>query len=90
MTKEQYNALVKYDGKLTGVVKTDYIHLSRSEFNEIHEVYKAVFKRELSRSQQNCPRCVVKATKELAQEYVKYKEKLDKKKAKEEKNDASE
>ena len=82
MVKKEYEALTKYEGKLDTVKRTGYVHLTRSEWNEIHEVYKTVFGTALSKSEQNCPRCVVRAVNKLANEYFLYKEKAEKRKSK--------
>ena len=85
MTKEQYTALLPYGGKFDTVKRTGYVHITRNEFKDILAVYEQVFGETLKATERNCPRCIVRAMNRLADEYIKYRDKLEKKNKK--KND---
>lgn len=71
MTKENYEALKKYESILNGA-KSNFARVSRSELREINVLYKSVLGKELNNTQMNCNHCVLGMLKALASEYETY------------------
>ena len=74
MTEEQYKVLEKYDSVLNAAVKSNFLRLPSSEFNEIAAVYDQLFT-PLRQSQRNCNTCRLNALKTIGRVYFDEKEK---------------
>ncbi len=83
--KELMEKLSKWETVFSNAIKLNFIHLSASEFGEIANLYKAVFGKTLTKSQMGCNSCRLRSLKELAREYFKEKERLEKERLEKEK-----
>ena len=82
LTKEQYEKLKPYEKNILNAYRNAFVHLSGSDFNIIHEIYKEIFG-PLTKSQMTCNTCRLNALRKLGELYDKYgKEKKQPKKRK--------
>ena len=72
MKNEQYFKLLPLEGQLRSAQQSNYARLSASDFAGFCQTYKDIFGKELTRSEQNCNVCRLKAIKAVAEEYVNY------------------
>ena len=72
MKNEQYFKLLPLEGQLRSAQQSNYARLSAVEFAEFCKTYKDIFGKELTRSEQNCNVCRLKAIKAVAEEYFNY------------------
>lgn len=79
MTKEQYTRLLKYEQQLFTAKVGNYVRkMYSSTINELDEIYADIFKTQ-SKFKTGCGKCILMDTKRLAEEFYKYKEKLESK-----------
>ena len=76
MTKEQYTKLQKWAQQLRWAAKSNFIHLSAAEFNEIAGVYAEVYGEGLTQSQKSCNTCRLKALKRLYNSVFQYEQEI--------------
>lgn len=76
MTKEQGEALAKYEGDFGWAIHQNFVRLNQEQFNEIARYYKDILGVGLSRSQMTCSTCRLKTMKALGEEYFKWKEEM--------------
>ena len=79
MTKSQYEELQWMSTKFQLVTNAGYVHITRKELDKFLVTYQKVFGEGLTASQKSCPRCVVRAVRRMADEYLKYEEKRKRK-----------
>lgn len=72
MKNEQYFKLLPLEGQLRSAQQSNYARLSATEFAVFCGAYKEIFGKELTRSEQNCNVCRLKAIKAVAEEYFSY------------------
>lgn len=72
MLKKQYEALKPYEQALECAIKHNFVRMTMTDFDEIMKVHDEIFK-PLTKSQKNCSTCRLRAVKEIAAEYKKYK-----------------
>lgn len=82
MTKKQYEALAWAESKFNLAVNSGYVHITRTEFEKVLVTYQEIYGETLSKGQKACPRCVLRAMQKLGKDWFLYKEKQEKKKAK--------
>lgn len=72
MKNEQYFKLLPIERQLKSAIDSNYARLSATEFAVFCGAYKEVLGVELTRSEQNCNVCRLKALKKLGKEYFDY------------------
>lgn len=72
MKNEQYFKLLPIERQLRSAIESNYARLSATEFAVFCGAYKEVLGVELTRSEQNCNVCRLKALKKLGKEYFDY------------------
>lgn len=72
MKNEQYFKLLPLEGQLRSAQQSNYARLSAAEFAGFCQTYKEIFGKELTRSEQNCNVCRLKAIKAVAEEYFNF------------------
>lgn len=72
ITKKQFEALGKWEPKLTMVRRTGYVRITRTELNEFLKVYEDLYGETLTTSQRNCSHCITKAVRRVADSYTDY------------------
>lgn len=76
MNKEQFDKITKYDSVFACACKSDYARITRSEFDEIAEVYSQIFNKVVTPQEKNCMFCKLRIIKELGFLYFKFKNKF--------------
>lgn len=74
MTREEVEKCSKWEQQFIWAVRTNFVHLSQSDFNEIAKLYKDIMGVTLSKSQKNCNTCRLNALKTLGAEYLKWRD----------------
>ena len=74
MTLEQYKALEPYEQSFRWAIKSNFIHMSNSEFTTIKNLYHEIFGKNMTVAQSNCNACRLKALQEMGRAYFDYKE----------------
>ena len=69
MTREQVEKCSKYEREFTWAVRSNFIHMSATEFNEIAALFREIMGRSLTRNEMTCNTCRLKAMKELGNDY---------------------
>ena len=72
MKNEQYFKLLPIERQLRSAIDSNYARLSATEFAVFCGAYKEIFGTELTRSEQNCNVCRLKALKKTGKEYFDY------------------
>lgn len=91
MNKQQYLTLQKYEEQLSTAKIGNYVRkMYKSTLEELDSVYKQLFPNEDSRLFSGCGKCILRATRRLADEYFKYKEKLENKQKEKDKENGKE
>lgn len=91
LTKEQYEKLKPYEKNILNAYRNAFVHVSGSDFNLIHEIYKEVFGESLTKAQMTCNTCRLNALRKLGELYDIYgkeKKQVKKRKQKLEKDEA--
>ena len=77
MTKEQFEALIPFEGSLYTAKAFSFVRgLDSVKRETLAELYKQIFQKE-SQIKSGCSSCVIKTLKELAFKYYEYKESLE-------------
>lgn len=74
MNRETYDKLIKWDSVLLNAFRLNFLHLNAVEFQELRLIYEENFNKKVTKSQMNCNSCRVKIVKELAKDYLEFKE----------------
>lgn len=69
MTREQVEKCNEYEQELRWAVKSNFVHMSNTEFSKIASLYKEVFGKALTVNQMTCNTCRLNAMKELGNDY---------------------
>ena len=85
MTKEQLEKCTKFEREFTWAVKSNFVHMSATEFNEVAALFKEIMGRPLTRNEMTCNTCKLKAMKELADTYFQAKAEYEKEEREKEK-----
>ena len=76
MTQEQYEKCIPWEQVLRWAAKSNFVHISNGEFNQIAAIYKEVFNESLTLSQMTCNTCRLKALTRLWNEYETFQQEL--------------
>lgn len=75
MTREQVEQCRKYEQIFLWAIRSNFVHLTASEFGEIAKLYKSILGKELTKSQMNCGTCRLNTIKTLGQDYLESRDK---------------
>lgn len=87
MDNELFSKLEGYEKIFNYAIKSNFLRMSPTEFNDIAALYKEVFGTALTKSQMTCPTCRLNAVQKLGKEYFKEKEEKVEEVKEEEKED---
>ena len=73
MTREEVKEIEKWEQHFNCAIKSNFVHLSQAEFNEVAAAYKKIMGVALSTSQMTCNTCRLNAMKAFGAEYFKFK-----------------
>lgn len=76
MTNETYSKLTTYEQQLRWALRSNFVHMTNSEFSILAAIYKEEFGEALSPGQMTCNTCRLKALQRLAQRYTDFQQKL--------------
>lgn len=83
MTKEQFEKCQAYEKELRWAGKSNFVHMTNTEFSEIAKLYKEIYGEGLTLSQMTCNTCRLRAMKRIYEDFEKYQQEI----AKEQKED---
>ena len=69
MTREQFEECKKYEQEFRWAVRSNFVHMSQSEFNEIARLYREILGVTLNKSQLTCNTCRLNALKALGNDF---------------------
>ena len=75
MTREQVEQCKKYEQVFLWGIRSNFVHLSGTEFGEIARLYKSILGVELTKSQMNCGTCRLNTIKTLGKDYFESRDK---------------
>ena len=69
MTREEVKTLERFEQIFRWAIRSNFVHLSQSEFNEIAKYYKDILGVGMTKSQMTCNTCRLNAIKALGNAY---------------------
>ena len=76
MTKEQYEKISEYEQQLRWAVKSNFIHMTNTEFSKLAMMYKEFYGEALTQSQMTCNTCRLRALQRLGNDYFAYQQQM--------------
>ena len=69
MTKEQFEECRKYEQEFRWAIRSNFVHMSQGDFNEVARLYKEILGVSMNKSQMTCNTCRLNALKALGKDY---------------------
>ncbi len=69
MTREQFEKCKPYEQTFKWAIRSNFVHLSTSEFSEIAKLYKEILGVTMTKAQMTCGTCRLNALKALGKDF---------------------